>query len=61
MFTSQLQKMSHQEIITWKGLYVDYQFCLKIVAATSEYCKDFGVSYEIESFLKSLDLIKKRL
>ena len=27
--------------------------------ATSEYCKDYGVSYEIENFLKSLELIKK--
>ena len=27
--------------------------------ATSEYCKDYGVSYEIDSFLESLDLIKE--
>ena len=27
--------------------------------ATTEYCKDFGVSYEIESFFESLDLIKE--
>ena len=27
--------------------------------STSEYCNNFGVSYEIESFLKSLDSIKK--
>ena len=27
--------------------------------ATTEYCKDFGISYEIESFLESLDSIKK--
>ena len=27
--------------------------------AASEYCEDFGVSFEIENFLKSLDLIKK--
>ena len=27
--------------------------------ATSEYCKDYGVSYEIENFLKSLELIKE--
>ncbi len=27
--------------------------------ATSEYCKDYGVSYEIDSFFDSLDLIKE--
>tara|TARA_Y100000816_G_C26096818_1_gene580595 strand:+ start:766 stop:1872 length:1107 start_codon:yes stop_codon:yes gene_type:complete len=27
--------------------------------ATSEYCKDYGVSYEIDNFFESLDLIKE--
>jgi hypothetical protein len=42
-----------------EGALCGLPILFKDSGATSEYCKDFGVSYEIESFLKSLDLIKK--
>ena len=42
-----------------EGALCGLPILFKDSGATSEYCKDFGVSFEIESFLKSLELIKK--
>jgi len=42
-----------------EGALCGLPILFKDSGATSEYCKDYGISYKIDSFTKSLDSIKK--